>query len=126
MPSLIQIGRRAAKHWCLGYVYAAALSGILLGAAPANLRAQGTQLNPVAQIEGTDVSVEGPSAAGSENERGGSTILVGSGSVVVVHSGQARLALLTGGGVDICGPARFTILQAGNDVTLAVELGRMR
>jgi hypothetical protein len=83
-------------------------------------------MNPVAPIEGTDVSVEGPSAAGSDNDRGGSTILVGSGSVVVVHSGQARLALLTGGGVDICGPARFTILQSGNDVTLAVELGRMR
>jgi hypothetical protein len=98
----------------------------VLGAAAPTARAQGTQLNPVAQIEGSDVSVEGPSAPGSDNERGGSTILVGSGSVVVVHSGQARLGLLTGGGVDICGPAKFTVLQSGNDVTLAVELGRMR
>jgi len=126
MLSLIQFGRRGPERWGFSCLGTAAVSALLLSALASPARAQGTQLNPVAQIEGTDVSVEGPSATGSDNERGGSSILVGSGSVVVVHSGKARLVLLTGGGVDICGPARFTVLQSGNDLTLAVELGRMR
>lgn len=88
-------------------------------------RAQGTQLGAVGQIEGSDVSVQGPPVPGSENERAGPSMLVGNGSVVIVHAGQARLALLTGGVVDICGPAKFTLLESGGSVTIAVELGRM-
>ncbi|HWF37112.1 MAG TPA: hypothetical protein VG322_01245 [Candidatus Acidoferrales bacterium] len=103
---------------------AATLVALLPNATAA--KAQGTQLSPVAQIIGQDVSVQGPSAPGTDNERGGASIMVGNGSVVIVHSGKARLALLSGGTVDICGPAKFTMLQSNGAVTLAVELGRMR
>ncbi len=105
------------------------LAGVLLGGllllSPSGVRAQGTQLSPVGQIEGSDISVQGPSAPGTDNERAGQGILVGNGAVVIVHAGQAHLALLTGGEVDICGPAKFTLLESGGAVTLAVELGRM-
>jgi hypothetical protein len=103
-------------------------AGVLLGLlllSPAGVRAQGTQLSPVGQIEGSDISVQGGSAPGTDNDRAGGSILVGNGAVVIVHAGQARLALLTGGEVDICGPAKFTLLESGGAVTLAVELGRM-
>ncbi len=79
----------------------------------------------IGSVEGTDVSVQGPSAPDNSNETITRSILVGNGSVVTVHSGQARMVLATGGEVDICGPAKFTILQSGGAVTLAVELGRM-
>jgi hypothetical protein len=80
----------------------------------------------VGSIEGNEVSVQGPSTPGNSNETITSSILVGNGSVVTVHSGQARMTLFTGGEVDICGPAKFTLLQSGGAITLAVELGRMR
>ena len=124
MDSLIQFGRRGP--WRCAWWSACATALLLLVPGALRVHAQGTQLNPVAAIEGSDVSVEGPSAPGTDNERGGTGILVGNGSVVIVHSGQARLALLSGGTVDICGPAKFTVLQSNGAVTLAVELGRMR
>ena len=55
----------------------------------------------IGSIEGTDVSVEGPSAPDNSNETITHSILVGNGSVVTVHSGQAHMALATGGEVDI-------------------------
>lgn len=125
MHSLIQFERRAGWCWRFWCACVPALMALLLGA-PAARPAQGTQLNPVAQIIGQDISVEGPSAPGADNERGGASIMIGNGSVVIVHSGQARMALLSGGAVDICGPAKFTMLQSNGAVTLAVELGRMR
>jgi hypothetical protein len=51
---------------------------------------------------------------------------VRSGSVVTVHSGHARMMLESGGEVDICGPAKFTLLQSGGAITLALDFGTMR
>jgi hypothetical protein len=93
---------------------------------PAQAAPASTSGGMIGSIEGTDVSVEGPSAPDNSNETITHSILVGNGSVVTVHSGQAHMALATGGEVDICGPAKFTILQSGGAVTLAVELGRLR
>jgi hypothetical protein len=46
--------------------------------------------------------------------------------VVTVHSGDARLTLLTGGEVDICGPAKMTLLQSNGALTLALDFGQVR
>ena len=81
MHSMIQFGRRGTRNWRFLCVCAAALLALLFGVAEA--RAQGTQLNPVAQIIGQDVSVQGPSAPGADNERGGASIMIGNGSVVI-------------------------------------------
>jgi hypothetical protein len=86
----------------------------------------------IGRVEGNDISVEGGTAAAtlgnSVMPSGGgqlSSLLVSNGSVVTVHVGQARLALAAGGQVDICGPAKFTVLESGGAITLALNFGRM-
>jgi hypothetical protein len=104
-------------------------TGILLGLlllCPALSRAQNAQPSVIGRIEGTDISVQGPSAPGNDNETSTPNILIGNGSVVTVHAGDARMTLLSGGEVDICGPAKFTLLQSGAAITLALDFGRMR
>jgi len=100
-----------------------ALVVILAGAAAS--RADDTPANAVGRVRGTDISVEGGIGAG-----GGTTvapeIYVSNGNVVTVHSGKARMTLFAGGKVDICGPAKFTILVSGNAITLALNFGRVR
>jgi hypothetical protein len=104
----------------------AALSLALALLAPVALRGQ---LPPgtIGQVEGRDISVEGgtpvpdtPPSAVIQN------IFVPNGGIVTVHSGQARLTLLAGGHLDICGPAKFTLLQTGTAVTVALNFGRLR
>jgi hypothetical protein len=85
-------------------------------------------------VEGNDISVEG--GAGAANLGNGvlpnggdgqlSSYSVSNGSVVTVHVGQARMALAAGGRIDICGPAKFTVLESGGAITLALNFGRMR
>ena len=50
-------------------------------------------------------------------------IYVVNGSVVTVHSGQARMTLASGGHLDICGPAKFTVLESGGAITVALGFG---
>jgi hypothetical protein len=87
-------------------------------------------------VEGNDISVEGGAGAvnlgngGAPNGSDGSGQLlsfsVSNGSVVTVHVGQAQMALAAGGQIDICGPAKFTVLESGGAITLALNFGRMR
>src|SRR5437899_8229400 len=46
-----------------------------------------------------------------------------SGSDVLIKSGTARLDLTGGGSISICGPAHFSVLKAGNLVTVALDSG---
>ena len=80
------------------------------------------------RVEGMDVSVDnGTTADNSAAVAGppGSPSFVFSGSVLTVHDGKARLTLIAGGQVDICGPAKFTLLQSGTSITLALNFGRI-
>ena len=88
--------------------------------------AQQTPATPVGRVEGNDISVQGEATPGNDNETITPSMYVGNGSVVTVHSGQARMTLFGGGEVDICGPAKFTLLQSGGAITLALDFGRMR
>lgn len=92
--------------------------------------AQQAPANAVGRLEGADVSVE---ASASVSNSASSAVpasaegsFVTNGAVVTVHSGQARLTLNAGGQVDICGPAKFTVLQSSDAITLALNFGRMR
>jgi hypothetical protein len=87
--------------------------------------AQGPR-NTVGRIQGIDVSVEGGTAANAGDSNVPPSIFVANGSVVTVHSGKAQFTLSAGGTIDICGPAKLTVLQADNFITLALNLGRMR
>src|SRR5580704_4409969 len=83
----------------------------------------------IGRVEGNDISVEGAGARGNAGTPSAgsqlASFLVGNGNVVTVHVGQARMTLTAGGQVDICGPAKFTVLESGGAITLALNFGRM-
>ena len=56
---------------------------------------------------------------------GGTSFFISSGTVLTVHSGDARLTLPGGGTVDICGPAKLTVLESNTAYTLALNFGRV-
>ena len=113
-----------------GIIYAVIAAATLL--LPLRLPAQTQAIaNPQPQatvevdgrLQGDDISVDnGPGSAAGQT--GG--IGVANGSVVVVHSGHARLTLTSGGEIDICGPAKFTFLDTNGSITLALDFGRIR
>ena len=90
---------------------------------PAFLQAQ-DPLAIVGHIEGDDLSVQGSSGSVSPQNPG--SILLTSGSVITVRSGQARIELTAGGEIGVCGAAKFTLLASHAAVTLAVSYGRVR
>ncbi len=101
---------------------------MLAGAAifPAIARGQQAPPGTVGRVEGLDVSVDGGTAASTGNSQNGPSIFVTNGGVITVHSGQARLTLVAGGQVDICGPTKFTVLNSSDAITLALNFGRLR
>jgi hypothetical protein len=99
------------------------LAALLLAAATA--RAQQAPPGAIGRVEGLDISVEGGTAGGSGGATTAPSIYVASGSVVTVHSGKAQMTLAAGGQIDICGPARITLLQSGDAVTVALSFGRI-
>ncbi|MBZ5695185.1 MAG: hypothetical protein LAN36_07475 [Acidobacteriia bacterium] len=101
------------------------LLGMLLGC-PILARAQDAPPGAAGRIEGKDVSVESGTPARGGAAATAPSIYVANGSIVTVHSGQARMTLFAGGEVDICGPAKFTVLLSGDAVTLALNFGRVR
>jgi hypothetical protein len=91
----------------------------------APVRAQDAPPGAIGRVEGKDISVEGGTAAGGGNANIAPSIFVSNGSVVTVHSGLARMVLLAGGEIEICGPAKFTLLQSSGAITLALNFGRV-
>jgi hypothetical protein len=75
----------------------------------------------VGAIDGEAIAVEGPM---SVDVVGGKVrTVLRSGSDVHVKAGQARIELLEGGHITICGPAHFSILKSGGAITLALDSG---
>jgi hypothetical protein len=91
----------------------------------ASVRAQDAPPGAIGHVEGKDISVEGGAAAGGGNANVAPSIFISNGSVVTVHSGLARMVLLAGGEIEICGPSKFTLLQSGGAITLALNFGRV-
>jgi hypothetical protein len=75
----------------------------------------------VGLIEGEDIAVTGPMSV--EVVAGVAKTILRSGSDVRVKSGQARISLVEGGQISICGPAHLSVLKAGGAVTVALESG---
>ncbi|HVB87358.1 MAG TPA: hypothetical protein VNK23_11925 [Candidatus Dormibacteraeota bacterium] len=103
----------------------ASLLVILVSLLSAAAHAQNSPTQPIGRVQGLDVSVDGGTAASVATADEIPSINISNGSVVTVHSGKARLTLLRGGEVDVCGPAKFTMLTSGNDITLALNFGRL-
>jgi hypothetical protein len=93
---------------------------------PPVTHAQGARLPVMGHVEGTDISCESGTPETGQYSTVGTRLDVSDGTVVTVHSGQALMTLLAGGQVDICGPAKLTVLLSGNAITLALNFGRVR
>lgn len=84
-------------------------------------RPQEPQGEIIGTIEGQAISVKGPMSVqvvGSEVKT-----LLRSGVDIRVKSGRARINLVEGGTIAVCGPAHISILKAGNALTVALDSG---
>jgi len=98
----------------------ALLGGLLIFYLP-HTRADNPPADAVGAIEGESISVEGPMSV--EVVRGQVKTLLRSGSDVKVKAGQARIDLVEGGNITICGPAHFSVLKSGGSLTVALDSG---
>lgn len=98
---------------------------IVLGIASSQTFAQSLPTQAIGRVEGADITVEGGTPANVPAADSPASMYVSNGSTVTVHSGKGRLALDGGGVLDICGPAKFTILTSGKQITVALDFGRL-
>jgi hypothetical protein len=75
----------------------------------------------VGVIEGQSVAVSGPLRV--EVVDGQVRTMLRSGSDVRVKSGTARIELVEGGQISICGPAHLSVLKSGGSLTVALDAG---
>jgi len=75
----------------------------------------------VGVIDGESISVTGPMSV--KVVHGQSKTLLRSGSDVRVKSGSARIDLVEGGQISICGPAHLSVLKSGGSLTIALDTG---
>jgi hypothetical protein len=75
----------------------------------------------VGVIEGDSISVTGPMRV--ETVHGQVRTILRSGSDVRVKSGTARIDLVEGGQITVCGPAHFSVLKSGGSLTVALDSG---
>ena len=95
-----------------------ALFGVFVAAARPDNPSPG---DSVGAIEGEAIAVTGPMSV--ETVNGGIATVLHSGSDVRVKSGSARINLVEGGRIAICGPAHFSVLKSGNSLTIALDTG---
>jgi hypothetical protein len=75
----------------------------------------------VGTIEGETISVQGP--MNIEVVQGRTRTILRSGSDIRVNSGQARIDLVEGGQIAVCGPAHLSVLKSVNLLTVALDTG---
>jgi hypothetical protein len=106
-------------------ILAFAASALLFVAAallfPTRARTDQPSYDTVGAIDGEAISVQGP--MNIEVVQGRTKTILRSGSDVHVNSGQARINLVEGGQIAICGPAHFSVLKSVNLLTLALDTG---
>jgi hypothetical protein len=111
------------RSWLNGLRAFAGVCGLLAAIAlPTFARAADQPVNDaVGVIEGEDISVTGPMSV--EVVGGLTKTILRSGSDVRVKSGQARISLVEGGQISICGPAHLSVLKSGGSLMVALESG---
>src|SRR5258708_26579364 len=98
---------------CLATLYAALLA--VAG------RSDQPLTESVGVIEGESISVTGPMSV--EVWQGQVRTVLRSGGDVRVKSGNARIDLVEGGQISICGPAHLSVLKSGASLTIALDTG---
>jgi hypothetical protein len=97
----------------------AILCAALFAAAAAPPDEPGT--DSVGVIDGEAIAVTGPMRV--ETVHGQVKTILRSGSDVRVKSGTARIDLVEGGQITICGPAHLSVLKSGGSLTVALDSG---
>ena len=72
-------------------------------------------------IDGDAIAVTGPMSV--EAVRGVVRTILRSGAEVTVKFGNARISLVEGGQISICGPAHLSVLKSGAALTIAIDKG---
>jgi hypothetical protein len=72
-------------------------------------------------IDGEAITINGPMSV--EVVHGQAKTVLRSGSDVHVKSGAARIDLVEGGQISICGPAHLSVLKSGGSLTIALDTG---
>ncbi len=100
-----------------------ALAAVLFAALylPPAARTDQPSYDTVGPIEGDAISVQGP--LNIEVVQGRTRTILRSGSDIRVHSGQARIDLIEGGQIAVCGPAHLSVLKSVNLLTIALDTG---
>ena len=78
----------------------------------------------VGTIEGEAIALQGPMTV--EVVNGQVKTVLRSGNDIRVKTGQARLELVEGGKIAICGPAHLSVLKSGGSLTVALDSGVIR
>ena len=120
---MVFLRRSELSRRILGILLAAGCVAALLAGVFAS---RGRADNPpssdsVGTIEGDSISVEGPMSV--ESVRGQVKTMLRSGSDVHIKSGQARIDLVEGGSITVCGPAHFSVLKSSGSLTVALDSG---
>ncbi|HKW61237.1 MAG TPA: hypothetical protein VJN89_01715 [Candidatus Acidoferrum sp.] len=118
MPLPFPPRRRHRRYWLLAAVIALASAAV---ATRMTARSDEPVTDSVGIIDGAAVAVTGPMRI--DVSHGLPRTVLRSGSDVIIKSGTARLDLTDGGTISICGPAHFSVLKAGNQLTLALDTG---
>ena len=118
MQLRVYLRESARRAWLLIGVCAILCTGLLVASAGAPDQPAG---DTVGLIEGQDIHVTGPMSV--EVVGGQTKTMLRSGSDVQVKSGQARISLVEGGQISICGPAHFSVLKSAGALTVALESG---
>jgi hypothetical protein len=88
---------------------------------PTLARTDQPSYDTVGAIEGEAISVQGP--MNIEVVQGHTKTILRSGSDIHVNAGQARIDLVEGGQIAVCGPAHFSVLKSVNLLTIALDTG---
>lgn len=118
MPTLFKsthLARRIVAFAAVSLLSCAALT------VPVCARPDEPSFDTVGAIDGEDILVSG--SMKMEFEHGHAKTILRSGSDVRVKSGQARIELVEGGNIIICGPAHFSVLKSAESLTLALDFG---
>jgi len=105
-------------------IFAAGVFGAAWIAGPAALRSDEPSTELVGVIDGESIAVEGPMKV--EVVRNEVRTTLRSGSDVRVKAGGARVDLVEGGSLAICGPAHFSVLKSHGSLTVALDSGVIR
>jgi hypothetical protein len=116
--------RRTSRLPLTAFVAVAAATVVFFGASLLFAAARPDEPAPadtVGSIEGEAIAVSGPMSV--EVVRGQVKTILRSGSDIRVKAGTARIDLVEGGQITICGPAHLSVLKSGIALTLALDTG---